>query len=261
MRCNKIGFGLICLLLLTAQVATGNEIIIEGDGDAFYLTFMGDAPRGISAFGVEVRYVNGTHAIAIESVEPYEVVSGVDATNGTIKIGGYASQYSPTAVHNQVRLAKILSADKIEGVIIVEYLEDFQKAPIHVSNQVDIPPTSIEASVPVYSPPVIYNPPGTALNTPAATGPTDSSKIVTQPSSVPQVTASGVSTTDTPPVQTQTASSSSSDTALPTESSGIDVVELTVSPTTVPLRLYVPVGAIFSAWLLLNRKRRGRIRN
>jgi len=260
MRCKKIGFSLIFLLLLVAQAVTANEIVVEGDGNLFYLTFVGDAPRGISAFGVEIRYTNGTQITGVESVEPYEVVSGVDATNGTIKIGGYASQYSPTAVHNQVRLARILSADKIEGVVIVDYLEDFQKAPIQVSNQVGLSPTPVETSVPVYAPPVTYSPPGTAQITPAPTGPINTPEIVTQPSSVPQVSAPGtLSTIDKPQdgVQTQTASSTPSDTTLPTGPSETDAVEPTVSPTKAPFMLYTSFGAIFSAWLLI--KRRGRI--
>ena len=92
MRYSKAGFYSIIMLLLVVQVVTANEIVIEGDGNPSYLTFMGDAPEGISAFGVEVRYSNGTQITGVEPVEPFEVVSGIDTAAGTLKIGGYALQ-------------------------------------------------------------------------------------------------------------------------------------------------------------------------
>ena len=61
------------------------------------------------------------------------------------------------AVSGQIRLAKIWSAHVIEGVVIVDYLEDFQRSPVQVSNQVYLSPTPVKISVPVYAPPVTYN--------------------------------------------------------------------------------------------------------
>jgi hypothetical protein len=130
MRCVKTGVSLIFLLLLAAQAATANVIVVEGDGNPSYLTFVGDAPQGISAFGVEIRYPNGTHVTGVESVEPFEVVSGIDVVNGTVKIGGYTSQCSQAAVNDRLQLAEVWLTDTVEGVVIVDYLEDSQRNPI-----------------------------------------------------------------------------------------------------------------------------------
>lgn len=252
MRYSKIGFCSIFLLLLAVQAVTANEIVVEGDGNPSYLTFVGSTSNGISAFGVEIRCSNGTQVTAVESVEPFEVVSGIDTTNGTVKIGGYASQNSQTAVSSQIRLAKVWSAHSIEGVIIVDYLEDFQRSPIQVSNQVSISPTPIGTSVPVYSPPTTYNSPGAVQPNP--TDYISAPETVTQSSPNPQV-----STSETPSpmdtvrdgIETQT---TSSDTVPLTEHSEIVASEPTVSPTRAPLMLYTPFCAIFSALLLIKRR-------
>lgn len=254
MRCIKTGFSLIFLLLLAAQAVTANVIVIEGDGNPSYLTFVGDTSQGISAFGVEIRYLNGTQITAVESVEPFEVVSGADATNGTVKIGGYASQDSQTAASDRIRLARVWLTDAVEGVIIVDYLEDSQKNPIPVSNQVSVSPTPSETQVPVYVPPPTYSSPGAAQASPAPTGSINALGTVTQPSPVPQASASGTpSPIDTARdgIETQTVSS---DATLPTEHSEIDAIEPTISPTKAPLMLYTPIGAMFSAWLLIRRR-------
>ena len=259
MSCIKTGISLILLLLLAAQAATANVIVVEGDGNPSYLTFVGDSPQGISAFGVEIRYPNGTHVTAVESVEPFEVVSGINAVNGTIKIGGYASQDSLTAANGQIRLAQIWLTGAAEGVIIVDYLEDSQRHPVPVSNQVSASPTPVETSVPVYVPPPTYSSPGTVQASPAPTGSISAPETVNRTSPVPQ--ASALRT----PSATDTVQDGAGTRAVPTASAGAVPLtgysetgtgEPTVSPTTkAPLMLYTPFCAIFSALLLIKRRR------
>lgn len=257
MRYSKAGFYSIIMLLLVVQVVTANEIVIEGDGNPSYLTFMGDAPEGISAFGVEVRYSNGTQITGVEPVEPFEVVSGIDTAAGTLKIGGYAPPDPQTAVYGQVRLAKIWSAQALEGDIIVDCIEDLQRNPIQVSNQASTSPTPTETSVPVYDPPITYKSPGTVQ-----ADPTDyiaAPEIAAQPSPKPQTSAPGTSsTTETlrDMVETQTPSSN---TASPTDSPEAGASETpAISPKKAPLMLYSPLGAIFCALLLIKRRKEKR---
>ncbi len=262
MRCVKTGVSLIFLLLLAAQVVTANVIVVEGDGNPSYLTFVGDAPQGISAFGVEIRYPNGTHVTGVESVEPFEVVSGIDVVNGTVKIGGYTSQCSQAAVNDRLQLAEVWLTDTVEGVVIVDYLEDSQRNPIQVSNQVSASSTPIETPVPTYVPPPTYSSPGTAQASPAPAGSITVPETVTQVSPAPQASVSGTpSATDTvrDGVEAQTVPSASSDTVSQTGQSEIDAGESTVSPTTkAPIMFCTPFGAIFFALLLI---RRGRLTN
>jgi hypothetical protein len=254
MRYSKIGFCSVFLLLLAVQAVTANEIVVEGDGNPSYLTFVGSAPNGISAFGIEIQYSSGTQITAVESVEPFEVASGSDAVNGTIKIGGYAPQDSQIAVSGQIRLAKIWSAHVIEGVVIVDYLEDFQRSPVQVSNQVYLSPTPVKISVPVYAPPVTYNSSGAVQ-----TNPTDyisAPETVTTSSPDPQVSASGTPSA-TGNVRDGTGTQTPSPGIVPpTEHSEVITAgEPAISPTKAPLMLCTPFCAIFSALLLLIKRK------
>jgi len=259
MRCIKPGFSLIFLLLLAAQAATANVVVVEGDGNTSYLTFVGDAPQGISAFGVEIWYPNGTHVTAVEPVEPFEVVSGFDAVNGTVKIGGYTSHNALTAVNGQARLARIWLTGAAEGVIIVDYIEDAQRKPIPVSNQISASPTPIETPVPVYVPPPTYNSPGVARASPTPTGLISAPEMMTQPLPVPQASVSGTpSVTETfqDGVDTQVVPSAPAGTVPSTGHSGTGAGEPVVSTTAkAPLMFYTPFCAILSALLLIKGRR------
>jgi len=252
MRYSKTALCVFFLLFLAGQVVTANEIVVRGDGNPSYLTFVGSAPNGISAFGVEIRCSNGTQITAVEPVEPFEVVSSSDTINGTVKIGGYASRDSRAAVSGQIQLAKIWSAHAIEGTVVTDYLEDFQRSPIQVSNQVYPSTTPTETSIPAYAPPVTYSSPGSVQVNP--TEHIHAPVTVTTSSSVPQASVSGTTSATGniwDGVETQTPSSV---TVPPGEH--LEVVatsELAVSPTKAPLMLCTPFCAVFLALLLIKR--------
>ncbi len=252
MRYSKIVLCVVFLLFLAGQVVTANEIVVRGDGDPSYLTFVGSAPNGISAFGVEIRCSNGTQITAVDSVEPFEVVSSSDTVNGTIKIGGYASRDSQTAVSDQIQLAKIWSAHAIEGMIVTYYLEDFRRSPIQVSNQAYPSPTPIETSVPVYAPPVTYSSPGSVQVNP--TEHIHAPVTVTTSSSVPQTSASGA-----PSATGNIRDGAETQNLSPNATSPAEHLEVTatgepaISPTKAPLMLCIPVCAVLLALLLIKR--------
>ncbi len=253
MRFLKVGFFLLTLMFLTVQVIAANEITVEGDGDPSYIIFVGGASQGISAFGVEIQYSSDVNITAVESVEPFEVVSGVDAINRSIKVGGYLPHDSQTTINGPIRLAKIWSSGAIEGVVTVDYLEDCQKNPIPVSNQADISLTQTKTLVPVYEPPPTYSSPGTVQVNPTLTDSTNVPKTAATP--LPQASVSWTpSTTDTTrdEVESQTVPPTSTDIAPLTGSLEADTIEPTTPKTS--LMLCTPFGAIFSVLLLMRRK-------
>jgi hypothetical protein len=262
MRIEKIGIGLFLLFVLSAQAATANEIVVEGDGNPSYLTFIGDAPGGISAFGVEIRYSSDTQITAVESVEPFEIVSSVNATNKTIRIGGYVTQDSGTTGSDRIQLAKIRSTQPIEGVILVDYLEDFERKSIPVSNQVIVYTTQTETPVAPYEPQGTYSPPGSGEN---PTNPTEIGTPTTtkQPSSGSQVPVSGAPTTTlTSPSETgnQPSPTGTAQNVPETQTEATGTVmpveqPPTAPPTSAPLSLFVPVGALLVTTFLVIKGR------
>lgn len=137
-------FFLICSLTFTVGA---NEVIIEQEGDFYYLTYIPSNVNAVSGYNIQITYLKGEFIDEFEALEPYIGVSYIDNENSLAQIIGFTGGYEYNS-----RLAYFTYSGSGEFKILIYELIDENLNDILVSNEVITIPDVIEPTPAVAQP-------------------------------------------------------------------------------------------------------------
>ncbi len=202
---------ILIFLLMLSLVSAGaaNEIVIQGDGDQQYLTFVTNDPVKIAGYNIQLNYSADTRILSVEALEPYTGVFKIENNEGWTRIVGFTG-----SDRHSTRLAGFTYAGKGDFSIIVYELYDSDLNSVTVSNMIGTkysatdPPTP---TIPEYQPNVGYISPAKSENSlssitgdkpaklpAAATDPTPAYPAESTASVIPSPSHASIEERDTP---------------------------------------------------------------